>query len=368
MKNLNEEEIFKILNESNLKEITTFLKDEESQKLFSNYYSNLKNTIEIDTYETNLTSKKIVPWINPLLFHKNLNTAIDCLESYENLLAKELSLISYLVTNNFYSSNLKNINGDIKTHNELLKIDNIEKIIKTLNYRKVKKVFDLIEYTKASKLGGNLLFGINNIYNNDLIGIHRIREDLRSLLIESKVLGTKTQETIIPISAKFTKDVNNAFVVKELEIIKYEKFTKRADLKSTINSKSIIFDMTNHSILEKIGNSQLLRIGIEVIDDYACRTEDELKDWGKSYWNFELEDGENGFKLSNKLGDNRQIENTLFNNVQGSKQGKVIWSNNDSLTNINCNRKWKLNLLGNTLTDIHNIKDILLHFHISYIN
>lgn len=370
MKYLSETEIFNIIQESNDNEISKSIEiDDSTKQLFFNYYSNLKKSFTVNSYESILTTNKIVPWINPMLFHKNLNLAIDALMGFEKLEEKELGLTSYMLANNFYESSIENDDGNIDKHKKLLKNDNVEEILRVINYRKIKKIFDLLEYSKASKLGGKIIYGIENIYNSDLKLTHRIREDLRNLLLESKRLELKRQEVIIPVSAKYTKDDDDNFIVKDLETVKYEDYIARKYLLSSISSEYLIFNLTNHPILKRLDNSQLLRVGVEVIDDFACKRNLPISEkWGKSYWNFELEDHGNGFNLSETIDDKHNIKKTIFTNVPGGKDEKIVWSNNESLININCNREWKINLLGNCLTGHHNIKDIILHFHISYIN
>lgn len=371
MKKLNEKDIFKILNESNQDSISETIQiDDTEKKLFKNYYRNLTVGIDNSTIESQLTSNNTYPWVNTLLFHKNLNLAIDYLNDYEVLKEKELSLLSYLMTDNYIKSSLKEDIQAHDYHNSLVENDNIEDTVKTLNYRKIKKIFDLIEYTKASKRGGKLLYGIDNIYNHELKGIHRIREDLRNLLYTVKKIEKNRQETVLSVGARGTKDSNGEYIVKNLESL-----TSRVVLEK-LTSVSLIFDMKRHSFFERIDNNQIINIGIEVIDDYACKLqeitnpphENQLKLYSQRYWGITLEDNSNGLKISNVIDDRHNVNKTFYNNITGGKNQKIIWANNETLINVNANRKWEVKINSSTIPDSSAVFDIILHFHISFIN
>lgn len=365
---LTEDKIFEILQNSSISSIhNSDSLDKNQIKLFNNYYSSLSKEVSYDIFEIALTDKKIQEWINVLYFQKNLDMAIEALDSYDDLESRELELLSYDTDNCFYDSIFK-VDADFKKKRDnLIKNSKLEDIRSTLNYRKTKKLFDVIDYSKAVKIGGEILFDIKKSdYESDEKYVSKIREELREILRIYQIKLGKQQTATISTSLNFTKDKNGQWISS----MSKEDAT-RGKLNTQITDNYFEFDISTLDILTRIPKHRLLKVGIEVVDNIGISAEATRLSEYTPYWNFDLSDKNNGVEIS--INNTHQIKDTLFTGVQGGRDSRIIWSNNESLINVNFDRKWGITILGCNIDnpkiqkkDRFQVLDIVLHFHVVY--
>lgn len=327
---------------------------------------------ELNSYEVELTGQKLANWIQPLHFEKNLNSAIDSLEAVEKLIKeiKELVLIS--ISLNSIENDIENKPNRYRIHKELVKNLELVKSLKNLEFKLSKKIIDLIEYTKASKIGAKVLFGLDEEqfeYSGGLPGLSKIRESLRKLLLKYRTIRKSDQELVVPISLKKAKNKSKNWLID-----KWTDESNQRENKDGLKQGTIEFDLSLYSDIETLKYQRIRKVGIQVVDYNALllqKASDTEKRNPQDYWNITLSDMDNGVKLGESaLSRYVPLKPILFKCIQsGIQNNNIEWSSSNSLLNFNANRKWKLeiNEESHIGTKRENIRDIIIHFHLSAI-
>jgi len=352
----------------------------------TNHPSRLTVPLDLTCFETEITGKKLAPWIQPLNFEKNLNSAIDALEIVDRLLNEQRQTQLIKIQQNFIKGMLSNLPDHtyIDNHNDLSQYIDTEDFSKDLALRFSQKMIDLIEYTKAAKLGAELLFGIKPTdleFHGGWVGISKIRESLRKLLEIYRQLIANEQEEIIPISLKKVKNDSDIYLVKEWH--DDGKQNKERGPRVGLCYDTLKFDLTQASALNKLKNQRIRRLGIQIIDatslmisvvQFKKGEEKRLKfyeDYNHpNFWSITLSDESSGFPLGKNAFDKFLIEPIKFSDVAGSRNtSSVSWSRYDALINFNPNRLWKMTIQSESHRGVKtsDIRDIILHIHIAHL-
>ncbi|MEQ9404798.1 MAG: hypothetical protein RIM99_14495 [Cyclobacteriaceae bacterium] len=339
--------------------------------------SKLTQVAGYNGFEMELTGPNLAEWIRPLHFEDNLQDAINALEAVERAKKEvlELGLIKLHINQMEAMLEANELTGTAyhDQYKEILGGLEIEQFEENINIRYTKKIIDLVEFSKAAKLGAKLLFGITeeSIDADSSRGeINRIRESLRNLLEAFREIEKKDQEVIIPISLKQAKSKAGPFLVSEWHGDPGDDRT----LNSGLNRKLLEFDLTDYEELNQLSNQRIKRIGIRVVDLFTVeipRGAGESILFHPALWNVEIQDDNNGYALGESSLESYKINPIHFKNIHGNADPNgIVWSRYDSIVNINANRRWKLQVNstshnGRPSTDV---RDIVLYFHLATLN
>ncbi len=333
-----------------------------------------KLTIEAETQgsESEITGTRIANWIEPLHFEINLNEALDALEGLD-VLMKEIRNHKLIYTRNNYFTHMFKQNApdsdEFKLHKKLVEKLELDSIYDNLWNRWGIKYLDLNEYTKAAKLGAKLLFNIENSQieyrGSDLEIVNQIRESLRSLLLEYEQILKKNQEIIVPVSLKFSINKNNNSLV--------EKWTDTAgerDPKDGLKQTVLKFDLNDFSEICDLKYQRIRNIGVQILDHQSLYSMlgDNEDTRHPNFWNMRLEDKGEGFPLGNRISsDSYRLSPILFYNTSAKE---ITWSRNNTIINLNANRKWELTIIPNSHNNapLDTVRDIVIHFELAIIN
>lgn len=332
-------------------------------------------SIELNSYETTLSPKKIPDWIEPLHFERNLNEALDALEAAESLLREDQSRKLIAIQQNYIKGMLKTseTEAELQQHNILSEGINLEKYRSSISLRFSKKVIDLLEYTKAAKVGANILYGIpasDLEYQGQEKGINRIRESLRMLLEMSRKLDKYSQEIVIPISLKAAKNNAGNYLVEKWGIDPEKRAT---DIPLKYNL--LEFDLNEYKQISELKFQRIRGIGVQIIDKFSNTfyqpADGIVRNESSRYWNVEILDNDRGVPLGpSAFAEKHVIGPIKFANIAASiNLTDISWSRYPSLINFNANRKWtiKIHDKSHVLTSSEEILDIVIHFHIAFL-
>lgn len=329
--------------------------------------------VELDSFETNITSKTIVDWIAPLQFERNLNEALDALEAADALLREERNRVLIEMQQNYIKAMLSSetMSSELSKHNDLISDLEMEQYSNSINLRFAKKVIDLIEYTKAAKLGAKVLYGVNEPefeYQGNEVGINKIRESLRSLLEISRNLDTQSQEIIVPVSLKSAKNTAGNYLIE-----KWDTDPENRHTNVSLKDNTLEFDLAQFESIKSLKFQRIRRIGIQILDKYSNtlqKSDGALLNNRDNYWNVVMTDADDGLSLgTSALSPKHKIKPIKFSDVAASRKlTDINWSRYSSIVNFNANRKWKIDVSEKSHHGIssEDILDIVVHFHIAF--
>lgn len=360
----------------------TFTK--ESEIFLSKHKTGMSDNAGILGVEAGLTGAGLPRWIKPLAFESNLNKALDALTALEALLTENRNRKLFKIQDNFTSAMLKSLDDPdaLQSHIKMSKSFQGDGYKENLELRIVKKFVDLVEYTKAAKLGAYVLFNIDYIdmeASPSLSGLSVIREGLRSLLITYRRISNKDREIIIPISLKNAKS-NDQYIVPFCET--NDEGARPIEL--GLEKDQLEINLKDYSPISELKFARIVRIGIRAIDVYSGQStevgpsrddkldgnfrHDNYATAHQHFWNMTLADTSGGVRYNSEPSPPKYtFEPIPFDNVPGSRKlNEISWSKDGAILNVNPDRKWLLKI-GNT--SLHNspkksILDIILHFHL----
>ncbi|MCG8342039.1 MAG: hypothetical protein MI684_04290 [Chlorobiales bacterium] len=374
------------LDEAILNALQNGLLTEEENEVFSelasttemlgNYSPPDYMRIETSSYETVVTGKNLPKWIQPLQFEKNLNAALDAVDACDALMVEIRNYRLAKVQHNFISGMLRSLDDDqsaLKEHLRILsdEISNLE-YFDNLATRLGNRLIELVEYTKAVKLGGRILFGFDESsmeYSGGFKGVAKIRESLRNILFEYRKIASLDQEVVVPISLKQAKNSAGNYLVKSWSDNPTER-SRNVDL----TKRELEIDLSLYSDISNLSFQRIRRIGVQVIDKESGMVpkpdEATVSTLHPNFWSITVQDDSDGVRLgSSATADKFKFKPVVLKNVAGSRSSLAIsWSKLNSLTNVNANRRWKVKIgdtsnIEKSASDIH---DIVLHFHLAY--
>lgn len=354
-----------------------------SQSAIQKHIETLDWEFDIQGIETILTGAKLPRWIQPLHFESNLNTALEALKAVDALVTEYRSLILSEMHSRFVGLELIRHYGDepqadIGQFMQLTKSLNYKSIKAGLEFRISKRMIDLIEYSKAAKIGAKVLFeideddieveGLNDSDYPDVLS--KLREPLRRLAEEYRILATSMSEELIPVSLKHGKDHSGNFVANWTG----DSETSQQNHTTGLGQSELTIDLRSFDKL--VPRHRVLKMGIQIIDKDADklikRTQPdttEYQDDMPGMWSLEIAP----IDQTQHFGEARNYHHTIFNkmslsNVLGGRHTEsLVWINDPSLLNSNGNKKWKIKIKSNTHEEktYNEIRDIFLYFHVS---
>lgn len=334
--------------------------------------------------EVQISGEQLPDWIQPLQFEKNLNSALDALQTTDALLKEFRELLLSEVQNNFMGGLLSAEENPafLEIHQNLTDGINMDAAKDSLRRRISHSLIDLIEFSKAAKLGAHLLFKIplNDPPGGGAVrGISIVRESLRGLLNQYRKIASREQTTTVSISMKRAKK-------KDGEWLSSEWPAKRS---TTVGPTEHVFniDLAESDYFERFTNPRIRKIGFQVIDGWSGRRrfmpKQRLKDihgFCPQGWDLTLRDQSGGLPLADSLAERKhRVEDTFFSNVIGTRDPKIVsWSNNASLINVPPARKWSIELGEFSTMNLparptkarnrHEVLDVFMHFDISFMS
>jgi len=352
------------------------------RSLLDKHKSQLGINADLEGYESTITGVNLPRWIQPLHFERNLNLALDALKNCEHLIGEMRSLDLALINENYIRSQLQSGgDGNIASHNEIVKRLNLEDYRENIALRFSKQYIDLIEFSKAARLGGQVLFNFDYTgfeVSTDLKGLSRIREFLNQLLDEYRIVQKDETETVIPISLKYAK--NNA---NNLLCDKWEKDGRPNgdnDPKTTtgLDHSDIRLNLKNYTPLAELDTPRIRRVGFTVLDKNGGIS--GLSDGKTSFdqfrqlWDIQVSDESNGIRLGQSATSPKmQLQKMVCRNVEGTRDLKnVAWVQNKDILNVDPRRSLKVsvkekshNFLNSRALEIY---DIIMYLHVAHFN
>lgn len=350
-------------------------------KIIREHTNKLKLKTDVEGFEADLTGKQIADWIKPLHFENNLNSAIRALNQLEKLINERdshlLALAQFNHLDSYFSKEDNGLQKDLhKTLKNVLKQGfSSNEYFENITIRILHKIYDLIEYTKAVKLGGKLLFGYEYKtpeYDGFLDSINRIRESLRYMLQEYYKTANTDQETIIPISLKQALNSSKNRLVDKWGDTKdpIDNAQQRATV-SPLTMKELKFDLRQYPDISKLNFQRIRRIGINIIDNriQTANVSSNENSLHPHLWSAELIDESGGYRLGESSNAKSLLLNSIqFDNIHPNTQNSITWCQYDALMNFNAARKWKLIIKekSHDQMDYSSIRDIYVYFHLAF--
>ena len=280
-------------------------------QLIQSHFKSLTVPIELSAYEASISSAAMPAWISPLHFERNLNNAIDALEAVEAILGEIRALGLTRINLNFIAAQLnvaQTTDSDQsdpqdlpaeapQSHRDLSDSLQLDAYEQNIRVRLIKRAFDLVEYTKAAKLGAQLLFQIEPEATDPVDsfqGVNRIRESLRSLLEEYRSISNRDRESTFAISLKHAKDAVGKYLVTKWAEAQTED--RKANLGLT--EGTLEFDLSQYPPLAGLQNLRCVRIGVQIVDKVSCFAPTVgAESQQHNYWQATLSDSSGGIKL-----------------------------------------------------------------------
>jgi|GEM_PF-4455061 len=365
-------------------------KDFINEAPFKSVVSERLSSAKLDTYnevwESQLTGTDIPRWILPLQFEKNLNSALDSLNALDGLLKEYREILFKEIQNNFVAGMLSDRPDEeyLLKHKQLSEGLNVEASKHSLERRLAHCLIDLIEYSKASKIGAKVLFNISLSeiekfpHDEKPKGLSFIRETLRRLLISFRKINNKEHTTTVSLSLKRSKTKNDKWLCSEWA-------NDDRNWKTGLKEHVLQFDLSQSSQFDDLASPRIRRIGLQIIDSWSGRK--RFNEGANRFnfhihypqsWSLVLQDEADGILLGEEADSAKHlIDDTTFKSVVGTREPNVIsWSNQGSILNISPIRKWSLEVskmsslnvptIPKKSDDPYELLDIYVHFDLSH--
>ena len=339
------------------------------------HIASLSTNVDARGIEADMTGTNIPAWVQPLHFEKNLNAALDALDALEGMVAEYHALILAEIQKNHILSEFKlnpqysNDERYLLQHIELSKLVDFEKLKNTHLLRVSQKTVDVVEYAKAAKAGCRILFlhEVDEVPDEDADNIlFSIRKPLRELVEWYRLEVKNEQQSIIPIGLKAAKNLDDTYLIHT-----WQRGQDRGTSRY-LESDVLDIDLTNYGFPD---SNRIVRVGASVLDwqSRLLQEPNTLMEHPRS-WSLEISDNSGGKKLGRNLEDPEgpvhDVRRSILSHVSGSRTlTNISWVNNESIKNVNADRKWQLKVNSahdGSPADSGSIYDITLFFHIAY--
>lgn len=336
--------------------------------------------IDLSCYETQISGNSLASWVKPLAFENNLNHAIDALATVDVLLSDYIKNQLVHVQDNFirgFLSNQSNPSEDedfLEQHATLFKTLNLDERKESIELRLAHSIIDLIEYTKAAKLGAKLVFDIDPEaveYDGSQQGITKIRESLRALTIAYRKLSKIQADIIVPVSLQRGKRTHEGFEPRFNGLVsgvmgEQSWYPNNRPIEgSNLDTKKLSFRLMDYGPITRLGKHRLKRVGIQIRDKNF--NSDDIKI--PHYRSFKLS-CETPYKLGDTDSGELEFKTLEFNNVPSTiHANQITWSGYPEVENINVDREWSLEVCDDHLfkdDSYKDIEDIILFFRLGY--
>ena len=311
-------------------------------------------------YEAEIAGPNLPDWINPLAFDTNLAGAVAALSELDVLLADYSDITHLQQRTAFYKKTIPSEEWD-----------EFEKITETIDYggqrntlvlRTSKKIEELLHYTKAAKLGAHLLYGFSPAsmeFDDNSVGLERIRESLRILSNRYRRALTKYSRTTIKVSLKHMRNSDGTRIS--------EAFTSEGAT-TFIDQLTPVFDLSDCRDFSGYTKVFINDIAVQVVDKAASETSNP-RTLPAAGWHLRLESEANTIRLG-EADDAPEytLPKLLFSSVLGDYDGDTtVAARNPRIIGIDPRRKWQLEVAkqsnrDNAADSENGIYDIILHF------
>jgi len=318
-------------------------------------------------------------WIYPLRFEHNLNKAIGLLDRCESLRADlRQTSISFLSLRSMEGL-LSNIDDQsyLEFHKEYSSRIDLDLQRKIIAKKHAESIVDLSDYLKAVEVGSRIVFGMSPEgppLPGDSEDLLAIRNWLRSIINNYRIISKRSHSVVIPISLKWEKNSDEtAFLVPGW---KTNDNNTRAHSANIESGNELVFDASESYAFSQIKNRspRLNRIGARTIDFRSSSQEESHAGSARPRfgvtWELSLQDTGPGILLGSHIGSDRyKPVETKFSSTPGSNDvNNVLWNSSASLHGYDPIQEWKI-VARNDLNrqGLGNLYDIVLYFDVTYI-
>lgn len=307
--------------------------------------------------------------INPLDFAANLNTAIVLSDNVQKLVQADHALQDNLIR---LKASLQTMQDEVGLGNDLIARTIYQRQNITMQCERV--IAELLQYTKASRVGLKTLLDISDARqpNPRLTDFQNLKESLHRLREHYREKETKISDHIIPVSLKFAKKKDGAYIItdNQLNLDSTGRHGASTYFKNEKTSFSIDLSecQTFTNILSDTDILWIRDIGAQVHLESASQTPTAIDTLSLSI------KPTGGVKLKGvaNIGHHVGQKMLLTGCLNTNAEAKPTWSGSPSIIGFSPTRKWELNLHADSLLSsplrgsesTGKLLDVTLYFHV----